>query len=142
YDPHDLRDKRMVWDYLGTVIKQWKGNVVLIGDFNEVRYKSDRFGSTFNVQGAVEFNYFINDTDLEEVPLGGSFNKFVIDSWNVVPGDVSNGMLNLVYKLKSLKVRIQEWIKDYTSKCNGAIDRYKEELRVLDEVVDKGQGSD
>nr|GEY33898.1 putative RNA-directed DNA polymerase, eukaryota, reverse transcriptase zinc-binding domain protein [Tanacetum cinerariifolium] len=189
------------------------GNVVLMGDFNEVRYKSDRFGSTFNVQGAIEFNYFINDADLEEVPLGGSmftwchksglkmskldrffisnslfnssphtsaitlerylsdhrpillretnydygpipfwffhhwfeldgFNKFVIDSWNVVPGDVSNGMLNLVYKLKYLKVRIREWIKDYRRKCNGAMDRYKEELRVLDEAVDKGQGSD
>nr|GEW15059.1 RNA-directed DNA polymerase, eukaryota [Tanacetum cinerariifolium] len=154
----------------------WKGNVGLMGDFNEVRYKSDRFGSTFNVQSAVEFNYFINDADLEDVPLGGKrylsdhrpillqetnydygpipfrffhhwfeldgFNKSVIDSWNVVPGDVSNGMLNLVYKLKSLKVRIREWIKDYRSKCNGAMDRYKEELRVLDEDVDKGQGSD
>nr|GEV24190.1 RNA-directed DNA polymerase, eukaryota [Tanacetum cinerariifolium] len=190
----------------------WKGNVVLMGDINEVRYKSDRFGSNFNVQGAGEFNYFINDVDLEEVPLGGSmftwchksglkmskldrffisnslfnssphisaitlerylsdhqpillwetnydygpirfrffhhwfeldgFNKFVIDSWNVVPGDVSNGMLNLVYKLKYLKVRIREWIKDYRSKCNGAMDRYKEEIRVLDEAVDKGQGS-
>nr|GEV13876.1 nucleotide-binding alpha-beta plait domain-containing protein [Tanacetum cinerariifolium] len=157
YPPHDLRDKHMVWEYLVTVIKQWKGNVMLMGDFNEVRYKSDRFGLTFNVQGAVEFNYFINDADLEETnydygpfpfwsfqhwfELDG-FNKFVIDSWNVVPGDVSNGMLNLVYKLKSVKVRIREWIKDYRSKCNGAMDRYKEELRVLDEAVDKGQGSD
>nr|GEV68330.1 RNA-directed DNA polymerase, eukaryota [Tanacetum cinerariifolium] len=41
-------------------------------DFNEVRYKSERFGSLFNVQGANVFNLFIGNAGLEEVPLGGS----------------------------------------------------------------------
>nr|GEY23307.1 RNA-directed DNA polymerase, eukaryota [Tanacetum cinerariifolium] len=48
------------------------GEVVVMGDFNEVRYKSDRFGSVFNVQGAYVFNSFITNAGLEEVPLGGS----------------------------------------------------------------------
>nr|GFD15610.1 RNA-directed DNA polymerase, eukaryota [Tanacetum cinerariifolium] len=69
YAPHDPRDKRMVWEYLTHVINQWNGNVVVLGDFNEVRFKSDRFGSIFNVQGADEFNSFIEDAGLEEVPL-------------------------------------------------------------------------
>ncbi|GJY31768.1 RNA-directed DNA polymerase, eukaryota [Tanacetum coccineum] len=43
-----------------------------MGDFNEVRYKSDRFGSVFNVHGANAFNSFIANAGLEEVPLGGS----------------------------------------------------------------------
>nr|GEZ94029.1 RNA-directed DNA polymerase, eukaryota [Tanacetum cinerariifolium] len=43
YTPYDLRDKRMLWDYLAHVINQWDGEVVTMGDFNEVRYKSDRF---------------------------------------------------------------------------------------------------
>ncbi|GKC52468.1 RNA-directed DNA polymerase, eukaryota [Tanacetum coccineum] len=42
------------------------------GDFNEVRYKSERFGSMFNVKGANVFNTFIANAGLEEVPLGGS----------------------------------------------------------------------
>nr|GEX01492.1 RNA-directed DNA polymerase, eukaryota [Tanacetum cinerariifolium] len=46
------------------------GEVVIMGDFNEVRYKSDRFGSVFNVQGANVFNSFITNARLEEVPLG------------------------------------------------------------------------
>nr|GFB41171.1 RNA-directed DNA polymerase, eukaryota [Tanacetum cinerariifolium] len=72
YAPHDLRDKRMLWDYLAHVINQWDGEVVIMGDFNEVRYKSDRFGLVFNVQGADVFNSFIANAGLEEVPLGGS----------------------------------------------------------------------
>nr|GFC43996.1 RNA-directed DNA polymerase, eukaryota [Tanacetum cinerariifolium] len=35
YAPHDLRDKRMLWDYLAYVINQWDGEVVTMGDFNE-----------------------------------------------------------------------------------------------------------
>ncbi|GJZ25825.1 RNA-directed DNA polymerase, eukaryota, partial [Tanacetum coccineum] len=46
--------------------------MVIMGDFNKVRYKSDRFGSVFNVQGANVFNLFITNAGLEEVPLGGS----------------------------------------------------------------------
>ncbi|GJW57332.1 RNA-directed DNA polymerase, eukaryota [Tanacetum coccineum] len=72
YAPHDLKDKRMLWDYLVYEITKWHGEVVIMGDFNEVRYKSDRFGSVFNVQGANVFNSFIANAGLEEVPLGGS----------------------------------------------------------------------
>ncbi|GJW60527.1 RNA-directed DNA polymerase, eukaryota [Tanacetum coccineum] len=72
YAPHDPRDKRMLWDYLAHVINQWQGEVVIMGDFNEVRVKSDRFGTNFNVLGANIFNSFINSTGLEEVHLGGA----------------------------------------------------------------------
>nr|GEW14136.1 RNA-directed DNA polymerase, eukaryota [Tanacetum cinerariifolium] len=72
YAPHDPIDKFMLWEYLGNVVNQWHGEVVLMGDFNEVRCKSDRFGSHFNVQGANVFNSFIVNAGLEEVPIGGS----------------------------------------------------------------------
>ncbi|GKA58783.1 RNA-directed DNA polymerase, eukaryota, reverse transcriptase zinc-binding domain protein, partial [Tanacetum coccineum] len=72
YAPHDVRDKRLLWDYLSHVSNQWAGEVVMMGDFNEVRYKSDRFGSNFNAHGADIFNNFIINAGLEEVPLGGS----------------------------------------------------------------------
>ncbi|GJT71689.1 RNA-directed DNA polymerase, eukaryota [Tanacetum coccineum] len=72
YAPHDLRDKRILWDYLEYVINRWDGEVIIMGDFNEVRRKSERFGSAFNVQGAYMFNTFIANAGLEEIPLGGS----------------------------------------------------------------------
>nr|GEX74421.1 RNA-directed DNA polymerase, eukaryota [Tanacetum cinerariifolium] len=72
YVHSDSVDKQMLWDYLTYEIGKWKGEVVIMGDFNEVRYKSDRLGSVFNVQGANVFNSFITNAGLEEVPLGGS----------------------------------------------------------------------
>nr|GEY18831.1 RNA-directed DNA polymerase, eukaryota [Tanacetum cinerariifolium] len=72
YAPHDSRDKRLLWDYLIHVSNQWDGEIIMMGDFNKVRFKSDRFGSVFNVRGAEVFNSFIANAGLVEVPLGGS----------------------------------------------------------------------
>ncbi|PWA87879.1 RNA-directed DNA polymerase, eukaryota, Reverse transcriptase zinc-binding domain protein [Artemisia annua] len=71
YAPQELTEKKMLWDYLAFVIDNWKGEVVIMGEFNEVRKKVERFGSVFNVQGANAFNLFICNAGLEEVPLGG-----------------------------------------------------------------------
>ncbi|GKD46513.1 RNA-directed DNA polymerase, eukaryota, reverse transcriptase zinc-binding domain protein, partial [Tanacetum coccineum] len=54
YAPQELNEKRILWDYLEYVINNWKGEVVVMGDFNEVRNKTERFGSKFNVQGALK----------------------------------------------------------------------------------------
>ena len=71
YAPQELSEKRMLWDYLGHVIANWKGEVIVMGDFNEVRYKNERYGTLFNVQSADVFNRFILNSNLEEIPLGG-----------------------------------------------------------------------
>ncbi|GJR46170.1 RNA-directed DNA polymerase, eukaryota, reverse transcriptase zinc-binding domain protein [Tanacetum coccineum] len=71
YAPHDAKEKMMLWEYLTREINRWKGKVVVMGDFNEVRFRSDRFGSNFNVQGANIFNSFISSAGLVEVELGG-----------------------------------------------------------------------
>nr|GEX44447.1 nucleotide-binding alpha-beta plait domain-containing protein [Tanacetum cinerariifolium] len=63
--------KKMLWDYLSLVITNWKGEVIIMGDFNEVRNKTERFGSVFNAQGANAFNAFISSSGLAKVPLGG-----------------------------------------------------------------------
>ncbi|GKD23981.1 RNA-directed DNA polymerase, eukaryota [Tanacetum coccineum] len=36
YAPHDMKEKHMLWDYLSHVILNWKGEVVIMGDFNEL----------------------------------------------------------------------------------------------------------
>ncbi|GJT66475.1 RNA-directed DNA polymerase, eukaryota [Tanacetum coccineum] len=68
---NELTEKRLLWDYLSLVMENWNGEVIIMGDFNEVRKKAERFGSVFNVQGADAFNMFISNAGLEEVPLGG-----------------------------------------------------------------------
>nr|GEW96380.1 RNA-directed DNA polymerase, eukaryota, reverse transcriptase zinc-binding domain protein [Tanacetum cinerariifolium] len=61
----------MLWDYLSLVMSKWKGEVVIMGDFNEVRNKSERFRTLFNRHGADVFNHFISNAGLKEVPLEG-----------------------------------------------------------------------
>ncbi|GJS63377.1 RNA-directed DNA polymerase, eukaryota [Tanacetum coccineum] len=72
YAPQDAKEKQMLWDYLQCEIGRWKRDVVIMGDFNEVRYKSERFGSVFNVHGANMFNSFIMNSGLVEFNSGGS----------------------------------------------------------------------
>ncbi|GJY48474.1 RNA-directed DNA polymerase, eukaryota [Tanacetum coccineum] len=72
YAPQDVSEKQMLWNFLQWEISKWNGDVVIIGDFNEVRYKSDRFGFVFNAHGASLFNSFISNSGLVEVKLGGS----------------------------------------------------------------------
>nr|GEU62666.1 RNA-directed DNA polymerase, eukaryota [Tanacetum cinerariifolium] len=51
--------------------KRWEGDTVIMGDFNEVRSEHERFGSTFNRQGAIAFNNFISSACLIDLPLEG-----------------------------------------------------------------------
>nr|GEZ47880.1 RNA-directed DNA polymerase, eukaryota [Tanacetum cinerariifolium] len=213
YGPHDSRDKRMLWDYLLHMVNQWDGEVIVMGDFNEVRYKTDKFGSEFNINGAKDFNDFIINAGLEEVLLGGSkftwchksamkmskldrffisenlfnlipnikaitldrylsdhcpillreyvndygpipfrffhhwfelegFDNFVTDMWKIAPGDVNNGMINMLGKLKFVKVEIREWIKTSRNDRKGRHEKFKKELSLLDAEIDDGHGSE
>nr|GEU77660.1 putative reverse transcriptase domain-containing protein [Tanacetum cinerariifolium] len=159
YTPHDLRDKRMLWDYLAHVIKQWDGEVVTMGDFNKVRYKSDRFGSVFNVQGADVFNSFIANAGLEEVPLGGSSftwchksatkirkrDRFLIsENLLITCPNISATTLDR-YLSEHRPILLRETQSHY-----GPIPfrffhhwtELEEELEALDAAIDKGNGSD
>nr|GEU79589.1 RNA-directed DNA polymerase, eukaryota [Tanacetum cinerariifolium] len=71
YAPQELYEKKMLWDYLSLVMSNWEGDVVIMGDFNEVRNKSERFGTLFNRHGVDVFNRFISNAGLEEVSLEG-----------------------------------------------------------------------
>nr|GFA33378.1 RNA-directed DNA polymerase, eukaryota [Tanacetum cinerariifolium] len=69
YAPQEASEKRMLWDYLTHVSDQWDGEIVMMGDFNEVRYKLERFGSNFKAHDVDIFNSFIHNAGLNEVHL-------------------------------------------------------------------------
>nr|GEZ19732.1 RNA-directed DNA polymerase, eukaryota [Tanacetum cinerariifolium] len=71
YAPQEASEKRMLWSYLNHMINRWDDESILMGDFNEVRHKKERFGSIFNNHNAMVFNSFISSSGLVEVPLGG-----------------------------------------------------------------------
>ncbi|GKF26859.1 RNA-directed DNA polymerase, eukaryota, reverse transcriptase zinc-binding domain protein [Tanacetum coccineum] len=163
YAPQDLCEKKMLWDYLSHVIAQWAGEVVVMGDFNEVWKKDERFSSVFNVHGANAFNLFISNTGLEEVPLGGcsytwchksaskmskldrfliseSFDKFVEDSWKEAVVVEPNVMTKLMKKLKYLKEKIRLWNKGNTMSSINRKITLKSDLGDMNLIIDKGCG--
>ncbi|GJZ07388.1 RNA-directed DNA polymerase, eukaryota [Tanacetum coccineum] len=71
YAPQELSEKKVLWDYLHYTIENWDGEVVSMGDFNEVRTQDERFGSNLNTHGAAIFNSFISLSGLVEVLMEG-----------------------------------------------------------------------
>ena len=59
YAPQEISEKWLLWDYLHGVLYRWKGEVLLMGDFNEVHMPCERRGSVINKQRADLFNSFI-----------------------------------------------------------------------------------
>nr|GEU35437.1 hypothetical protein [Tanacetum cinerariifolium] len=149
YAPQDLNEKKMLWDYLVFVIANWKGMVVIMGDFNKVRMKEERFGSVFNIHGADTFNLFISNTGLEEVPLAITLDRYLSDhrpillqdGWNAAPVDESNAMNNLMTKLKYLKQKIRVWNNKKKMSARSSRISFKTDLNELDAIIDKDENS-
>nr|GEW02344.1 hypothetical protein [Tanacetum cinerariifolium] len=168
--PLKINGKKMLWEYLMHVMASWKGDVITMGDFNEVRYSNERIGSNFNVKGANAFNSFIILAGLEEIPLGGcsftwchksgskmskldrflvsesllkvdGFEKLIVETWSDIAACGSNDMLNLMYKLKNLKKKIRGWNSMRQSFKNSKI-MLKSKLAFVGLVIDKRNASE
>nr|GFC19091.1 hypothetical protein [Tanacetum cinerariifolium] len=60
------------------------------------------------------------------------------DAWNDAPGNKKNAIRNFMYKLKYTKEKIRGWLSTYRLNSRGALAKLKEDLRVFDEAIDKG----
>nr|GFB12393.1 RNA-directed DNA polymerase, eukaryota, nucleotide-binding alpha-beta plait domain protein [Tanacetum cinerariifolium] len=56
---------------VGHMIEEWDGECVILGDFNKVRMKQERFGTVLNALGANAFNQFIDLASLVDLPIEG-----------------------------------------------------------------------
>ncbi|KAD4889133.1 hypothetical protein E3N88_21206 [Mikania micrantha] len=71
YGPHSLNEKKELWAELEKLRHERDGVWVFVGDFNEVRYPSERLNSEFYPQGANLFNQFIFNAQLMEFNMSG-----------------------------------------------------------------------
>nr|GFC38034.1 RNA-directed DNA polymerase, eukaryota [Tanacetum cinerariifolium] len=69
--PQQVSRKRLLWDYVSTLIDRWNGEVVVLGDFNEVRNIDERRGFCFNPTSARVFDQFISASSLVDVKMEG-----------------------------------------------------------------------
>nr|GEY58757.1 RNA-directed DNA polymerase, eukaryota [Tanacetum cinerariifolium] len=63
--------KRVIWEYISVLIGRWNGEVIIMGDFNEVRSTDERRGSMFYPLMARCFNNFISSSGLVDIKLEG-----------------------------------------------------------------------
>ncbi|XP_071713477.1 uncharacterized protein [Rutidosis leptorrhynchoides] len=71
YGPHSSSKKQRLWSELSSLINSLTSPFIIFGDFNEVRKASERMNCVFNQQWATNFNNFINNFGLIDIPLGG-----------------------------------------------------------------------
>nr|GEY67129.1 RNA-directed DNA polymerase, eukaryota [Tanacetum cinerariifolium] len=102
----------------------WDGEVVIMGDFNELCDISERFGSLFNKHGAEAFNSFIVNAGLVEVPL---------DHRPIIMHDAHYDYGPIPFKF------FNYWFKPDGFDKKSIL---KVELADLNGVIDKGEGSD
>ncbi|GKG12782.1 hypothetical protein Tco_0347019 [Tanacetum coccineum] len=65
----------------------------------------------------------------------------VRESWEAAPGNKDNAIRSFMGKLKFLKDRIRVWLSIHKANSRSDTDILKEELRLCDELIDKGMGS-
>nr|GEZ72457.1 retrovirus-related Pol polyprotein from transposon TNT 1-94 [Tanacetum cinerariifolium] len=64
--------------------------------------------------------------------------ELVRDAWNDAPGNKKNAIRNFMYKLKYTKEKIRGWLSTYRLNSRGALAKLKEDLKMFDEAIDKG----
>nr|GEU61039.1 RNA-directed DNA polymerase, eukaryota [Tanacetum cinerariifolium] len=101
YAPQSTTGKRMLWDYISSLVCRWNGLCMVMGDFNEVRRREDRSGSIFNVQDHRPILLREVFTDYGPSPFRfyhswfslAGFDQMVFETWNNIVLDDRNVMI-------------------------------------------------
>ncbi|GJZ08990.1 RNA-directed DNA polymerase, eukaryota [Tanacetum coccineum] len=138
YAPQDISKKKSLWEYITHIIDTWDGECIILGDFNEVRSKQERFRTIFNETSANAFNHFISTAGLIDLPLEGYSFTWAIKSDKKMSkldsSNDSNKIILLKKKLQALKASIKEWCKDDIKRSNDTCFSIKARLSDLDKL--------
>ncbi|GJT24730.1 RNA-directed DNA polymerase, eukaryota [Tanacetum coccineum] len=159
YAPQALSKKRMLWGYLHDVIFRWSREIIVMGDFNELRMALERYGSIFHKPGADAFNYFITSSGLNDIPLGGytftwvhkdadkmsKLDRFLVSDGVLATFPSFTGVildkLSSIYlkkKLQLLKKKLRAWGKDARKGLEKKQFEIQSEICELDKRIDSG----
>ena len=76
YGPNLHRDRRLLWEEICGLNSWWSVPWSVGGDFNVVRFPSERFRSNSFTAAMREFSNFISEQGLIDLPLqGGTFTS-------------------------------------------------------------------
>ncbi|GJT46808.1 RNA-directed DNA polymerase, eukaryota [Tanacetum coccineum] len=139
YGPHVGRQKSSLWGRLIRLMKDEKGAWCIFGDLNVVRGIQERMNSQVNNKETSEFNDFINEAKLIEVPMGGGnllelvmmleekdIKQVVHEAWKL---EVRSSRPDCRFrdKLKNVKGALKNWSKERFGRMNEKIEIAKKE---------------
>ncbi|PPD67790.1 hypothetical protein GOBAR_DD35330 [Gossypium barbadense] len=71
YAPCSMEEQKLLWGDLLQVVFSNRGNWCIVGDFKKVRSVEERQGCRVVTVGIDEFNKFIDDSELVDLPFNG-----------------------------------------------------------------------
>ena len=71
YGPHVDNERRLMWDELSGVHHWWEVPWCVGGDFNVVRFPSERLGAAGYTSSMLDFSNFISANGLVDIPMEG-----------------------------------------------------------------------
>ncbi|GJR97624.1 RNA-directed DNA polymerase, eukaryota [Tanacetum coccineum] len=143
--------KRVLWEYVSTLIGRWNGETIIMGDFNDVRSIDERRGSCYNPSSARAFDHFISSSGLVDVKLEGyaftwfnleGFDAMVEQTWRSFSHSDVNKMIRFKKNLQDLKAIFRCWVKDKRRQRSGEKNSIKNKLSDIDKDLDRGAVSD
>ncbi|GJV77241.1 RNA-directed DNA polymerase, eukaryota [Tanacetum coccineum] len=135
YAPQEVSEKKMLWSYLNHVIDNWSGETIIMGDFNEVRSKEERYGSIFNDHYASLFNSFISSGGLVEVPLGGYHKPILLREVCHDYGPIPFRVFHYWFEWEGFDELVKDTWSKSTITDNNAISKFMKKLKFLKEQI-------
>nr|GEW17340.1 copia protein [Tanacetum cinerariifolium] len=139
--------------------KKWNGEVLLMGDFNEVRLEEESglvevpsggFSFTWSHSSATKMSrldrFLVSKNlqrscpNLSSLTLDHGFDSFISDTWCNINIIEPNAMFKMAKKLKILKGHIRVWVKDKRASASNLKKDLKNKLSNIDSLIDKGKG--
>nr|GEZ75771.1 RNA-directed DNA polymerase, eukaryota [Tanacetum cinerariifolium] len=114
YAPQQVSRKRLLWDYVSSLINRWNGKVVVLGDFNEVQNIDERRGSCFNPTSARVFDQFISASGLVDVKMEGleGFDAMVEQTWRSFSHNDADKMIHFKKRFRTSRLLDGEDVSD------------------------------
>jgi hypothetical protein len=83
YGPNRDNDRLMLWEELSCLMDRWEVPWCIGGDFNAIRFSSERLGGVRYAASMEAFSQFIFDKGLLDIPMmGGQFSWSNGHSWS------------------------------------------------------------
>nr|GEX62551.1 cysteine-rich receptor-like protein kinase [Tanacetum cinerariifolium] len=119
YAPQNPIEKKKLWDNLKIIRRNTQGHWLCFGDYNAIWDESDVKGKHFNPRVSQEFNQFILDSELIEVPL-----RAIKDWFKMLKESLEYEKSNLVKQLEDLDDKV-----DYGLLSESRLNRKKDFIK-------------